>query len=70
MIIPLKKEQKERTKLKCPTCRQTTAWQDNPHRPFCSNRCRMLDLGCWADEEYRVPSEDQTGVDVSEENLE
>jgi hypothetical protein len=32
------------------------AWgPDSPHRPFCSERCRLIDLGAWADEEYRVP---------------
>jgi hypothetical protein len=29
-------------------------WQDNPHRPFCSERCKLLDLGQWADESYRI----------------
>ena len=38
----------------CPTCRKQAPWQDNPDRPFCSERCRLLDLGAWADEEYRV----------------
>jgi hypothetical protein len=30
-------------------------WQDNPHRPFCSLRCRLADLGQWLDERYRLP---------------
>ena len=64
------KQQKVRTVIKCPTCQQPTVWQDNPYRPFCSRRCRMLDLGCWVDEEYRVPAEDQTGKDESSENIE
>ncbi|MDD2319337.1 MAG: DNA gyrase inhibitor YacG [Geobacteraceae bacterium] len=41
----------------CPICRKETEWQGNPHRPFCSDRCRMIDLGAWSSEEYRVPSE-------------
>ena len=41
----------------CPTCRQAVSWQDNPFRPFCSDRCRTLDLGAWADETYRIPGE-------------
>lgn len=28
---------------------------DNPYRPFCSERCRKIDLGAWASEQYRVP---------------
>ena len=41
----------------CPTCRQAVSWQGNPFRPFCSDRCRTLDLGAWADEAYRIPGE-------------
>ena len=40
---------------KCPTCNREVQWQDNPFRPFCSERCKLLDLGKWVDEEYRVP---------------
>jgi len=34
----------------CPTCRATTAWHGNPHRPFCSLTCRLIDLGLWLEE--------------------
>ena len=34
-------------------------WEDNRWRPFCSERCKMIDFGRWANEEYRVPSESQ-----------
>jgi endogenous inhibitor of DNA gyrase (YacG/DUF329 family) len=44
--------------VKCPTCHSETAWEDNPHRPFCSKRCQLIDLGAWASEKYRLPSED------------
>ncbi len=46
--------------IKCPQCRQPVVWQDNPDRPFCSERCRLIDLGQWADESYRikVPSQE------------
>lgn len=40
---------------KCPTCNREVQWQGNPFRPFCSERCKLLDLGKWVDEEYRVP---------------
>ncbi|HEX8142287.1 MAG TPA: DNA gyrase inhibitor YacG [Pyrinomonadaceae bacterium] len=43
--------------MKCPTCGQPAKWQDNPHRPFCSERCQLIDFGKWANEEYRVPGE-------------
>jgi endogenous inhibitor of DNA gyrase (YacG/DUF329 family) len=29
-------------------------WSDNPHRPFCSERCRLSDLGAWVTEQYRI----------------
>ncbi|HDZ61845.1 MAG TPA: DNA gyrase inhibitor YacG [Nitrospirae bacterium] len=40
-------------KIKCPICRKKTEWKDNPNRPFCSERCKLIDLGKWASEEYR-----------------
>jgi endogenous inhibitor of DNA gyrase (YacG/DUF329 family) len=45
----------------CPTCRATTTWQGNPHRPFCSLRCRLIDLGDWLDERYRFADERPDG---------
>ncbi len=39
----------------CPTCRRPALFdRDNPWRPFCSERCRSVDLGAWANEQYRV----------------
>jgi len=43
--------------VKCPTCRTEVSWEGNPHRPFCSERCRLIDLGAWAGGKYRVPGE-------------
>jgi hypothetical protein len=43
--------------VRCPTCRRETPWEQNPHRPFCSDRCRVLDLAAWADERYRIPGD-------------
>ena len=42
--------------MKCPNCGKPAEWQDNPHRPFCSERCKLIDFGRWANEEYRVPA--------------
>jgi endogenous inhibitor of DNA gyrase (YacG/DUF329 family) len=51
--------------VECPTCRKAVEWTDtNPERPFCSHRCKLIDLGAWANEEYRVPAHN-----VSSENL-
>jgi len=44
-------------RVRCPTCRREVDWQGNAHRPFCSERCRILDLAAWADERYRIPGE-------------
>jgi endogenous inhibitor of DNA gyrase (YacG/DUF329 family) len=43
--------------MKCPTCGKSTNWKDNPFRPFCSERCKLVDFGRWVNEEYRVPDE-------------
>ena len=44
-----------RKEVPCPTCRRLTPWDGNSFRPFCSERCRLRDLGNWASERYRVP---------------
>ncbi|MCS6809661.1 MAG: DNA gyrase inhibitor YacG [Tepidimonas sp.] len=42
--------------VRCPACGQPARYAlDNPWRPFCSARCKQLDLGAWASESYRVP---------------
>ena len=44
--------------VKCPTCKQSVVWaSDNPHRPFCCERCKLIDLGEWANEEKAIPGE-------------
>lgn len=40
--------------MKCPICEKPTEWNGNPTRPFCSERCRIIDLAKWASEEYSV----------------
>ena len=48
----------------CPRCGQETAWSaDNPYRPFCSERCKLIDLGQWANEGYRIAAVDEPPVD-------
>jgi len=44
-------------RVRCPTCRRPAALDGNPYRPFCSERCKLLDLAAWADERYRIPGE-------------
>ena len=43
-------------RVSCPTCGKSVEWAEgNAHRPFCSERCKTVDLGAWAAERYRVP---------------
>jgi endogenous inhibitor of DNA gyrase (YacG/DUF329 family) len=46
----------EITTVACPQCRAAVAWTAaSKWRPFCSERCKLIDLGAWASERYRVP---------------
>ena len=46
------------TIVKCPTCGTAVEWvPENKWRPFCSDRCRLIDLGAWATDQYRVAGE-------------
>jgi hypothetical protein len=50
----------------CPTCGATVAWTpENRWKPFCSERCKLIDLGQWATEKYRLPAEEQEPEDES-----
>lgn len=43
--------------VKCPQCGKPVPWSaESPYRPFCSARCKGIDLGAWASEAYRVPA--------------
>ena len=42
----------------CPSCGAEAPWNaSNKFRPFCSERCKLMDLGQWAAERYRVPGD-------------
>jgi endogenous inhibitor of DNA gyrase (YacG/DUF329 family) len=43
----------------CATCKRATAQAGNKFFPFCSERCQLIDLGRWLDEEYRIPDLEQ-----------
>jgi endogenous inhibitor of DNA gyrase (YacG/DUF329 family) len=42
------------TRIKCPTCGKRGAWFDGEFGPFCSKRCRLIDLGKWFGEENKI----------------
>ena len=62
--------QRKARMVNCPQCGRTVAWDPaNPYRPFCSERCKMIDLGAWANEEYRVAvEEDDESPDDNEDS--
>jgi endogenous inhibitor of DNA gyrase (YacG/DUF329 family) len=49
----------------CPRCGKAAEWDPaNRYRPFCSERCKMIDLGAWANESYRIPvAEDDESIE-------
>ena len=56
------------TVVKCPSCGAEVRWvPENRFRPFCSARCKQLDLGAWADEKYRIGSTDDAPLSEEDE---
>lgn len=52
------------TVVRCPTCEREIEWSAaSPHRPFCSERCRLIDLGAWLDEERAIPGGESQGAE-------
>ncbi|MGA6135069.1 DNA gyrase inhibitor YacG [Acinetobacter dispersus] len=47
----------------CPRCGEASTWEGNQFRPFCSERCKMIDLGAWASDEYKLPTQDAPQAD-------
>lgn len=55
--------------VECPTCKQSVEWLPaNQSRPFCSERCKLIDLGEWADGNRTIPADpehdDVTGFEL------
>lgn len=56
--------------IECPTCHKKNTWnKKNDFRPFCSERCKLIDLGEWADEKHRIPGEPAATDEQENENL-
>lgn len=49
--------------IKCANCGKPIQWENNEFRPFCSERCQLIDFGAWVDEDYRVPDETDKSAD-------
>jgi uncharacterized protein len=45
-------------RVKCPTCQRESDWQTAPFRPFCSERCRLIDLGAWLSDQRAIPGDE------------
>jgi len=58
--------------MRCPICRKPVTWQGNPYRPFCSERCKLLDLDNWLSERYRIstPVETRDKSDAASSTIE
>jgi uncharacterized protein len=55
---------KKPTVVTCPTCGNPVDWvPENKWKPFCSERCKLIDLGEWATEKYKVPVHEVDGLD-------
>jgi len=54
--------------MKCPICDKETQHEGNSYRPFCSERCKLIDLGNWAAEKYRVPTKEKPPEEVHRSN--
>lgn len=54
--------------VNCPTCKKPVAWvAEQTFKPFCSQRCKLIDLGDWATEAHKIPGE--SVFSVSENDL-
>lgn len=51
--------------IPCPRCKEPVRWNENARwKPFCSERCRMIDLGAWFAEEHAIPGEPVDSIDA------
>lgn len=58
------------TIVKCPQCQANVEWiKANEHRPFCSKRCQLIDLGEWADESNTISQPLNGQTEITEEML-
>ena len=52
----MKTNQDNVKKVTCPSCQKPATWSsENKYRPFCSERCKLIDLGEWATGAYAIP---------------
>ncbi|MBI1175617.1 MAG: DNA gyrase inhibitor YacG [Sideroxydans sp.] len=55
---------KKKPVVACPQCGKDVVWEtESRYRPFCSERCKLVDLGQWANEGYRIPLAEEQNED-------
>jgi uncharacterized protein len=58
--------------VKCPRCGKEVTYENNPFRPFCSQRCKLIDLGKWASGEFKITGqssdEEETGIPTPDDD--
>ena len=52
----------------CPTCnKEADLSKANPYRPFCSERCKLIDLGQWVEEKYKISEQDNQSNNINQD---
>lgn len=55
--------------VRCPQCGAAVEYRlDNPARPFCSSRCKLIDLGAWAEERYAIGNSNELSENLAAED--
>ena len=55
--------------VSCPNCKANSVFaRSNPYRPFCSERCKSMDFGAWADESFKMPDRDDSPSEAAHAN--
>jgi hypothetical protein len=59
-------QEKKTAIVACPQCGREVVWHKeiSPFRPFCSERCKLIDLGQWAEGQYSIPVESKSEEDL------
>jgi len=59
------------TIVNCPTCKNKVEWSEqSPHRPFCSKRCQLIDLGEWSFENNKISTPISSANEISQDMIE
>jgi endogenous inhibitor of DNA gyrase (YacG/DUF329 family) len=53
----------KKIEVKCPHCKKKFIYSESEFRPFCSEKCKLIDLGQWLNESYSVPAEEKSEED-------